>query len=100
VDNVCGQQTVLALCKNTEYHDRLWKDFERHGWTGLVTASACAGKTFLDILPKEAPAPLIFIVADSDADLDHFSILLQQVIRPRKLVPVVLKTTEIGKKSK
>jgi len=93
------QQVVLALCKNVSLHERLWKDFERHSWTGLVTASACAGKTFVESLPKGSPPPLVFVVTDNDAELDHFSILLQQVIRPRKLVPVVLKVTDVGKRA-
>ena len=91
-------QQVLALCRDESKHPMLWEDFRRFGWTGLVTASAHAGKTFLDAIPEDAPAPLVFIVNDSIEDEERYSVLVSQVIRPRKIVPTNLKSPDISRR--
>lgn len=89
-------QGVLFLARRGELWDRLIDDARRHGWEPVrVTGSSISAQQFVEELKKMGkPDPLVFLVADSDADVEHFAPLIQRVLRPRQIFPVVLRTNE------
>jgi len=88
------QQPVLMLCRNAAHHDKLFNDCDRHGWRfRCITGSSVVAQRFLQDACRSS-SPLVFVVADSDEDVEHFAPLIQKELRPRSLFPVVLRTNE------
>jgi hypothetical protein len=93
---------VLVLSRFVAEYPRLQRELEAIDCFGLITGSAIRAQAFLQNRVPAGVVPVVIVVSDCDADLDHWTHLIRAVLRPIQILPIALRSNDsiatLGKK--